>query len=292
MSALSESTSTESIDLTTDADTADLVEAIEQLAAENRQLRERQQEQAEEIAALESELEAVETELADVKSERDETKTELTDVKTELRATNDGLEAAQRDIALMRSQLTATREELDEAKWDLLNTKNRMAQLRCDHVKTKMRLQEVRDGEIDIYSAESSGADQDAGDSLEDVIETPLERIVAFSEEAAAEELHPNHRRARLIARDVREYAVKATAGYVVASSDIRTVLSALDENSHPETISRVIEFLDDLGGEDIEVVKRRGERRVSFSEDLVKRLATVEDASLTPCVSGNSVGA
>lgn len=252
MSALSSSTSTESIELTTDADTADLVDAIEQLAAENQQLRERQQDQAEEIAALESELKAVETELAETTAE---------------------LEAATSKLAAAEERLTETREDTEEVS----ETCERLAK---DAAETRGRLHDLEET-----------VDSTSERTLDDVIETPLERIVAFSEDMAEAELHSNQQRARLVARDVREYAVKAKAGYVVSSSDIRTVLSALDESAHPETVSRVIEFLDRFGGDEVEVVKRRGERRVCFSEDLVKRLVAVEDADLTACVSGNPVG-
>jgi hypothetical protein len=37
--------------------------------------------------------------------------------------------------------------------------------------------------------------------------------------------------------------------------------------------VSRVIEFLNDLGGDGVEVVERRGERRVVFDEDAARRL-------------------
>jgi len=260
MCALSESTRNGSIELTTDADTADLVEAIEQLAAENRELRERQQDQAEEIAALESELEAVEDELAETTAE--------------LEATTAELDATASKLADAEERLTETREDTEEVS----ETCERLAK---DAAETRGRLHDL---EETVDSAPER--------TPEDVIETPLERIVAFSEDMAEDELHSNQQRARLVARDVREYAVKARAGYVVSSSDIRTVLSALDENAHPETVSRVIEFLDRFGGEDVEVVKRRGERRVCFSEDLVERMVAVEDANLTSCVSGNPVGA
>jgi chromosome segregation ATPase len=271
MSALPESTSTESIELTTDSDTADLVEAIEQLAAENRELRERQQDQAEEIAALESELEAVETELAETSAELEATRDTLERTEAELAETKDDLRSLQDDF-------TTTERRLDAVAGGLETSNRNVRDLRD-------RMEDIDQQVTDLQS------DSDVGSGLEAVIETPLERIVAFSEDMAEAELHSNQQRARLVARDVREYAVKAKAGYVVSSSDIRTVLSALDESAHPETVSRVIEFLDRFGGEDVEVVKRRGERRVCFSEDLVERMVAVEDADLTPCVSGNPVG-
>lgn len=104
--------------------------------------------------------------------------------------------------------------------------------------------------------------------------ETPLESVVALPEHMADSELTANQERARFLAMDVEDYSQKVPAGRSIDSTTIRKVLKAKDGKApHTETVSRVMEFLDDLGKDGTKVVKRRGTRRVIFTGDFVERL-------------------
>lgn len=118
--------------------------------------------------------------------------------------------------------------------------------------------------------------DGDLSESESPIIETetPLEDVVSLPESVVEAELSPNQQRARFLARDLREYADKAPAGWCLPAGQIGTVLkAALDVTPHSETIRRVIQILDDLGDETTTVRKRRGEKRIVSEEALVGRL-------------------
>ena len=93
----------------------------------------------------------------------------------------------------------------------------------------------------------------------------------------AQKKLSANQQRALLIAKDIREYAKQVPAGFAVDSRTIRTALQAKEEQAlHTQTIARVMEFLDRLGKEHVRVVKRRGTKRVVFTETAVEQLGEV----------------
>lgn len=109
--------------------------------------------------------------------------------------------------------------------------------------------------------------------------ETPLERICALPEHIADRELTANQERARFIARDVRDYAENAPAGLVIDSRTIKRVLTASEEKrSHTQTVARVMEFLDQLGKDDVELTKRRGRKLVVFDPTAADQYAAYHD--------------
>lgn len=110
--------------------------------------------------------------------------------------------------------------------------------------------------------------------------ETPLEQVVAMPEEMVDEQLTANQERARFVATDVRDYTESVPAGWMISSSDLRRVLGAYDDSGHTETVARVFDILDDLGGEEVRVVERRGTKRVVFDDALVERLGNLEQVS------------
>lgn len=252
MKALNDTTTTESIELTTDADTADLVEAIEALAASNQQLAER--------------VEQLESETQEQAARVDELETKLSETKADLDTVED---------------------EVDDAQDDLEAANEHRSRMARDHAQTRGRVSDLESGIADLESDVASGEPTAGMEAVEESIQTPLERAVALSEEVAREELTRNQQRARWIAQNLSDYAARSAGGYVLASSDIKTVLAAMDESAHDETVGRVIKFFDDLGKEAVSVAKRRGSKRVLFTEALLQRLEEASDAELTTCVMG-----
>jgi uncharacterized coiled-coil protein SlyX len=120
---------------------------------------------------------------------------------------------------------------------------------------------------------------------------TPLEQVCALPEPTANSSLSSNQRRARFVATDINDYAKRCTAGRTISSSDIATILkSGTDCKGRTQTVARVMEFLDKLGGNNVKVVKRRGTKRVVFDEDYADRLTNVEPNNAR-CDSARSVG-
>jgi len=109
--------------------------------------------------------------------------------------------------------------------------------------------------------------------------ETPLEQVIAIPEEMASDQLTANQERARFVATDVRDYAKSVPAGWAITSTDLRRVLQAYDESGHTETVARVFDILEDLGDDDVQVIERRGTKRVVFDDALVDRLARIDQA-------------
>jgi hypothetical protein len=104
--------------------------------------------------------------------------------------------------------------------------------------------------------------------------ETSLEQVCALDDKTASRQLTSNQQRARFVAKNPTDYFSKVPAGYTLTSGEIGKVLRAgTDCDGHTATVDRVIGFLNKFGESDVEVVKRRGTRRVVFSKDLVERL-------------------
>jgi hypothetical protein len=135
--------------------------------------------------------------------------------------------------------------------------------------------EEIEAIETDVEASEPTPSDgQDTAPDTSIEPEAPLESVTSLPETMAETELTANQRRARFVAKDVESYTRRVPAGRAIKSSQIATVLRAGTEcDGRSQTVSRVIRFLDDLGGDDVEVVERRGERRVVFSDELVSRL-------------------
>lgn len=136
------------------------------------------------------------------------------------------------------------------------------------------KLGDIDDRVTELEESEDSQSDDTDETPTQESPETSLETVVSLPEELAQQELTTNQQRARFVAKDVPDYAKKVPAGFVIDSSTIRKVMKAKEnDRPHTQTVARIMEFLDDFGKGGTEVVKRRGKKMVSFSEELVGRL-------------------
>jgi len=132
-------------------------------------------------------------------------------------------------------------------------------------------LDDVEDRLSDRETHSSDGEDTHADGCV--TPETPLEQTVGLPDEMVSNE-SANVQRAIFVARDVDDYTASVPAGRAITSGELRRVLKAgTDCNGHSQTVDRVIEILDDMGQDAVKVVKRRGERRIVFDEQLCHRL-------------------
>ncbi|WP_238532967.1 hypothetical protein [Halalkalicoccus jeotgali] len=103
--------------------------------------------------------------------------------------------------------------------------------------------------------------------------QTPLERICGLPEHIVDRELTANQKRARFLAKDVRDYAEKVPAGLFMDSQTITKVIAAAEgKKPHTQTVARVMDFLDDLGKDDIKVKKRQGKKFVVVDPEAADR--------------------
>ena len=85
--------------------------------------------------------------------------------------------------------------------------------------------------------------------------------------------------RARFIAKGVKDYAEKAPAGLVISSRDIKKVIAAKEgKRPHNQTVGRVMDFLNDLGKDDVDLIKRRERKLVVIDPDAADRMMASHD--------------
>jgi molybdopterin converting factor small subunit len=198
------------------------------------------------------------------------------------------VETQQETINELQQTVDDLRDELAETR-DAVN--NEREERTLDVAKDRQRLTDVEER---LDAVESGGSPDESptpetDDNDSSTPSTPLERVCAFSEDVAERELTANQSRARFVARDVTDYADSVPAGYAIRSGDIATVLRAgTDCNGRTQTVARVMDFLDDLGGDGVDVVERRGTKRVVFSEETAHRLERLASSPSSP--SDNTV--
>jgi uncharacterized coiled-coil protein SlyX len=184
-------------------------------------------------------------------------------------------------------QLTCLQEHVEELEAKIEKKDERIADLEAQVADLEARgeaatrkrnhlAEEI--GRVEDVATERAGGDADTEKAEPpadtDVPQTPLEQVVGLPESLADTELTANQKRARFVARDVRDYAEKVPAGYAIPSTDLRKVLKAKEGSTpHTQTVARVMDFLDELGGEGTTLVERRGTKRIAFSEEAVARL-------------------
>lgn len=135
------------------------------------------------------------------------------------------------------------------------------------------RVEDIEDGGVDGGSGDETPTPQTPETTFEP--ETPLEDVVNLPSTMAEESLTANQERAYFIAKDITDYAKSVPAGRVLTSSEVRRVLTAKEESrAHTQTVSRVMDRLEELGKDDVQLKETRGgERAVVFTDEIVERL-------------------
>jgi TolA-binding protein len=151
-----------------------------------------------------------------------------------------------------------------------------------ERAEDRKRLTDVEERVDDVEQTDNphGSTAEDAPADVHERPQTPLEQTAQLPQEIIDQE-SANVRRAVFVAQDVTDYTQQVPAGRVIKSSELRKVLKAgTDSNGHSQTVDRVMAVLDDFGGDDVEIVDRRGERRVVFSEEISDRLAQLTTAT------------
>lgn len=107
--------------------------------------------------------------------------------------------------------------------------------------------------------------------------QTPVEDLVTTPERVLDDE---NPKRARFVAKDIKQYSHSVPAGRGIKAGEIRRVLAARKGGHvHTGTLDRVIRILDDTGKDEVEVgrVPDSDERIVVFSEECVARIERLQ---------------
>lgn len=191
-------------------------------------------------------------------------------------------------------ELSALRQENDELKEELKEERTTRAREAAEDRKrihqTEQRLDSM-EGEASASDNETPTPEASSPDFPDP--KTPLEDVIRVPEHLVEDSLSANQARARFVVKDVHQYTRSVPAGRAIKSSELRRVLSARGGGkTYTETVSRVIEFLDELGKDSVEVNKTRsGERVVVFTDEIVERIVAYNNQSNT-VVTGEGVSA
>lgn len=197
------------------------------------------------------------------------------------------VETLLRAVEDLKETVEAQAERIDDLEQSLADHKQHTGRVAAD-IRRRVsdledRVEAVEDAESPESPAAEGGSDgssptPEGGETGSPADLTPLDRVVALAEHTAERELTANQKRARFIARDVRDYAEKAPAGLVVDSRTIKKVVTAAEGSKpHTQTVARIIDFLADMGKGDVEQTKRRGKKLVVFEPPAADRLANHE---------------
>lgn len=188
------------------------------------------------------------------------------------------------DAAQARERAREAEAKAEELEAELKEERETRAK---EAAQDRKRLHEVKER---VDSVEEGGSPDsndetptpEAGDTALHKPETPLEDIIRVPEHSVQEHLRANHQRARFIAKDIHEYSRSVPAGRAIKSSELRRVLSASEGGAiHTQTVSRVIERLDDLGKQSVKVREtQEGERVVVFTDKFVKRVVAFHNSN------------
>jgi uncharacterized small protein (DUF1192 family) len=171
-------------------------------------------------------------------------------------------------------------DENERLREELAEERERSARERADVRSDVHELTEAVESDDDDGVQDGSGdanpTTPDGASSPTQAPQTPLGDCVTLPETVAEQELTANIKRARDVAADVVDYGRSIPVGYAITSSELRTVLTAMNEGdgkAYTETVRRVMEYLDELGGDDVAVKETRGgQQTVIFDDDFVKR--------------------
>ncbi len=210
--------------------------------------------------------------------------TELTEVVASLAEENQRLRDRVSELEETVADLEGRVTNLEDDQADAEEHRQLLAK---DMATTNSRLTDVEeaveDGVSDDEPQGESGENPHSGTGI--TPETALEDVVALPEHVAEDSLTSNQYRARFLASGVADYTTSVPAGRAITASEMSTVLAAgTDAKGRSATTGRVIGLLNDLGGDEVEVVDgRNGKgRRVVFSEELAARLARLSESRNT----------
>lgn len=175
-------------------------------------------------------------------------------------------------IAVPEAEWEAVQDRLDRVEGELDNQATNVTGAFAKISDIDDRLTSVEEGDD---TDETHGVeDEDHAD--DDAPQTPMEQIAALPEHVAEDQLTPNQRRARFVAKDVDQYGKSVPVGTRMDTTTLRKVLQAASEESeriYRTTTHRVMDFLDRFGEDDVTLKKKRGRKFVIFSEELIERL-------------------
>jgi hypothetical protein len=182
-------------------------------------------------------------------------------------ASTEQLASAVIDLAEQVNELTDRVADLEQENQQL---RDEMARADAD---IKSRVHDLEQTADTDTAVADSGSDTEQP-SVGPETETALEDLVTVPDTVIEQE-SANTQRAVFVANDIESYTTSVPAGRSISSGELRRVLQAgTDASGHQQTVARVMQLLDDLGGDETEIVERRGTRRLILTDSIVSRIS------------------
>lgn len=210
-------------------------------------------------------------------------------------ATSRALSDKQSEINDLREQVSSQAKSNAEDRQKITQLEDELAKRAEYDANTRKKITELEETvETDTSASDSSEQQSSQSSATEDEDEaktTALEQVCALPEHVAVENLTSNQKRARSVARRIKDYGKSVPAGIAITSTRIRDVLTAQeDKRIHRQTVQRVADFLKEFGDGGVDIKETRGGKTaVVFDDGLaddVTSVVTANDrATVTPGV-------
>lgn len=208
----------------------------------------------------------------------------------------DVLEEKAQLVDPLRKKLAITQDELASVKDEFQQYKERnekdKAEIRGDvhetdeQTETNLNLFDTLNQKVKEFSGELKRVN-DGRNSLEQIVRLPAE--------IAQEALSKNQLRARSIAQDISSLRSKEAfhGRKIITSSTIREKLQATYSKGHHQTVNRVMDFINEMGGEDVKIKRSETDnsKQLVFEENLVDLLTTAEELDADAIEQVNTSG-
>jgi hypothetical protein len=201
---------------------------------------------------------------------------------SDARAALDELTERVERLETRNQNLTAENKQQNEQIERLLEEnaedRQRIAELedyRADNERDKAT---IRQQVTKVEEREPASSDDANSDGRDTKGRSPLAQLIDVPAERATEFLSVNQRRGRKVAQCALEIGTETPSGLVVRSDEVANYLRRWDESSHTETVSRVMDFIDQLGCDDVHSKMHKGRRILVFELDRVKSYGMGEE--------------
>ena len=169
------------------------------------------------------------------------------------------------------------RERIEALEAEHERKDDEIERLSRDLASERARTTELENKVEALESQSDASAENDESDEPDDR-RSSLAQLIDLPAEKASEVLSENQERGRSVAQRARELGTNTQAGLVVRSKDVARHLKERGENAHDETVSRVMNFVDELGETDVDAKMHKGKRILVFNPDRVNEYGTGEE--------------
>lgn len=204
----------------------------------------------------------------------------LSDKQSEINDLREQVSRQAKSNAEDRQKITQLEDELGKRAEYNANTRKKVT-----------KLEETVETDTSVSDSSEQESSQSSATEDENEAKTALEQVCALPEHVAVENLTSNQKRARSVARRIKDYGKSVPAGIAITSTRIRDVLTAQeDKRIHRQTVQRVADFLKEFGDGGVDIKETRGGKTAvvfddSLADDVTSVVTANDRTTVTPGV-------